>query len=211
MIISHKLKCIFIAIPKTATHAIRFALREHLDESDEEQVGLFVNKSYSDPEIARLKHGHVTCEQLKKSVGEEIWNEYFKFAVIRNPYDRFVSYCAFMYRDREDFHENPQSFMYNSLLSRKTKKHILFKPQSEFVCDSHGELMIDYAGKYENLQESYDHICGQLGIKSQELQKVNTSKHLRYTDYYNDELKQMVAEMYDSDFINLGYPKETYM
>jgi hypothetical protein len=43
MIISHKHKFIFFAIPRTGTHAIRFALRPFLGEEDWEQVGLFKN------------------------------------------------------------------------------------------------------------------------------------------------------------------------
>lgn len=208
MIISHKLKCIFFAIPKTATHAIRIALRPHLDEADEEQVGLFVQKSFSDPEIAKLGHGHITCMQLKPSIGDEIWDSYYKFSFVRNPYDRFVSYCAFMNRQNPDFHDNPQSYMYNALLARQTKKHILFKPQYEFICDESGNLMIDYKGQYEDLQGGYNHIAQELNISTEELDQVNGSKHEHYSTYYNDELKELVYKMYLKDFELLGYSKD---
>ena len=45
MIISHQHRFIFVAVPKTGTHSVRQALREHLDHEDIEQVGLFVNKA----------------------------------------------------------------------------------------------------------------------------------------------------------------------
>ena len=44
MIISHEHRFVFTAIPKTGTHSVRQALREHMSEADLEQVGLFVNK-----------------------------------------------------------------------------------------------------------------------------------------------------------------------
>ena len=45
MIISHQHRFIFAAVPKTGTHSVRQALREHMSEEDIEQVGLFVAKS----------------------------------------------------------------------------------------------------------------------------------------------------------------------
>jgi len=205
MIISHSLKCIFIAIPKTATHAIRNGLRPYLSDKDEEQVGLFEKKQFSDPEIAEIKHGHITCQQLKKSIGEDTWNSYYKFSIVRNPFDRFVSYCAFMFKNNPSFHQNPQNFMHNVLLDEKQKEHILFKPQHEFIFDQKDKLQIDYLGKYENLQTSFNHICNQIGIEKNKLIKINASKHLSYKNYYNKELKELVLEVYKKDFNLLNY------
>lgn len=207
MILSHKLKCIFFAIPKTATHAIRNGIRPHLEEGDEEQVGLFVQKRYSETAIAQIGHGHITCQQLKASVGDEIWNSYFKFSFVRNPYDRFVSYCAFMQRNNPDFKERPQNYMYHALMNKKSLKHILFRPQSEFVCDPDDKSMVDYIGRYESLQASYDEVCLRLNISKSPLIHINESNHQPYRDYYNDELREMVYKMYKNDF-ELFYPDE---
>ncbi len=47
MIISHRHRYIFFAVPKTGTHSVRTALRPYMDEADQEQVGLFVQKRFS--------------------------------------------------------------------------------------------------------------------------------------------------------------------
>ena len=99
MIISHRHRFIFFAIPKTGTHSIRRALRPHLADTDLEQVGLFENRQFPYPELARLKHGHINVEQIRPALGEACFTEYFKFAFVRNPFDRYVSYCAFISRD----------------------------------------------------------------------------------------------------------------
>ena len=57
MIISHQHRFVFAAIPKTGTHSVRQALREHLSADDLEQVGLFVNKRFPFEELAAIKHG----------------------------------------------------------------------------------------------------------------------------------------------------------
>jgi hypothetical protein len=98
MIISHQHRFVFAAIPKTGTHSVRQALREHLSADDLEQVGLFVNKRFPFDELAAIKHGHISLEQIRPFLGEQAFADYFKFAFVRNPFDRFVSYCAFMTR-----------------------------------------------------------------------------------------------------------------
>ena len=52
MIVSHRHRFIFAAVPKTGTHAVRQALREQMGEEDVEQVGLFVNRRFPWAELA---------------------------------------------------------------------------------------------------------------------------------------------------------------
>ena len=54
MIVSHAHRYVFVPIPKTGTHAVRQALREHMGPDDIEQVGLFVNRKFPWPELAAL-------------------------------------------------------------------------------------------------------------------------------------------------------------
>jgi hypothetical protein len=98
MIISHQHRFIFAAVPKTGTHAVRRALRAHLAPGDEEQVALFENKRFVDPMLARIEHGHLPLALLRERMGAEVFAGYFRFGFVRNPHDRFVSYCAFMTR-----------------------------------------------------------------------------------------------------------------
>ena len=51
MIISKAHKFVFAAIPKTGTHSVRRALREHMDAGDLEQVGLFIQRAFFFPEM----------------------------------------------------------------------------------------------------------------------------------------------------------------
>ena len=88
MIVSFRHKFIFVAIPKTGTHAVRQALREHLGPEDIEQVGLFVDKRFPMPELAQLEHGHISLQQLRAHLPPEQFDSFFKFAFVRNPFDR---------------------------------------------------------------------------------------------------------------------------
>ena len=54
-----------------------------------------------------MQHGHISLQQVRPFLGEEAFASYFKFAFVRNPFDRFVSYCAFMTRESDIFARNP--------------------------------------------------------------------------------------------------------
>ena len=205
MIISHKHKFIFFAIPKTGTHSVRQALREHFGPDDIEQVGLFVQKRFSFPELKDFSSGHVSVKQIQPIIGDAVFNEYFKFAFVRNPFDRFVSYCSFMSRDTGAFAANPKEFMKYILMQLKPLDHLLFKPQCEFVVDQDEKLAVNFIGRNESMHNSYDEICSKIGIPSATLGLVNSSLHRPYMEYYDSETLELVTNQYKKDFDLFGY------
>ncbi|HEY0662960.1 MAG TPA: sulfotransferase family 2 domain-containing protein [Lysobacter sp.] len=205
MIISHQHRFIFAAIPKTGTHSVRQALREHLSADDLEQVGLFVNKRFPFEELAAIRHGHITLQQIRPFLGEDAFSGYFKFAFVRNPFDRFVSYCAFMTRADDAFNQNPRAVMRQILFQVRPLQHVLFWPQHSFVVDGEGQMLAEYVGRVEEMQASYDVICARLGIPSTELGQVNRSRRGSYRDYYDQELIDGVADLYRRDLELFGY------
>ncbi|GAB3363914.1 sulfotransferase family 2 domain-containing protein [Lysobacter rhizosphaerae] len=205
MIISHQHRFIFAAIPKTGTHSVRQALREHMSDEDLEQVGLFVNKRFPFEELASIKHGHITLDQIRPFVGEEAFASYLKFAFVRNPFDRFVSYCAFMTRANDAFNQKPQAVMRHILFEARPMQHILFVPQHTFVTDRDGRMLADMVGRVEDMQASYDSLCARIGIPSRSLEQVNSSRRGSYRDYYDQQLIDGVAELYRRDLELFDY------
>ena len=204
MIVSARHKFIFVAIPKTGTHAVRRALREHMGPEDLEQVGLFVKRQFPIPELAQLQHGHLSLQQVQPYFKPDDWASFFKFAFVRNPFDRFISYCAFMTREQGQFERDPQRVMRN-IIGRAPWNHVLFQPQFTFVTDELGELATDYIGRVEEMQKSYDEICARIGIPTAPLERVNPSKRLDYRQYYDQELIDWVAKLYARDLEMFGY------
>lgn len=205
MILSHRHRFIFFAIPKTGTHAIRFALRDHLGEADEEQVRLFVHKAMPYPEIARIGHGHISWQEISAVVGPEVLEACFKFTIVRNPWERFVSYCAFMHKNVDWFADDPQRAMMDVLTRPEPRAHIGFRPQHTFVCDEAGRIRVDFVGRHETMQASYEEICARIGLPTVTLQHLNTSVHGPWRDYYTADLRARVAELYARDIELFGY------
>ncbi len=205
MIISHKHKYIFVAIPKTGTHAIRFALREFLGENDLEQVGLFVQRRFPFKQTAHIKHGHIKCKEIKEVLGSGVWQDYFKFSFVRNPWDRYISYCFFMHRNNREFLSDPYKYLQMTIDDTTHHDRIHFIAQHEFIYDDVGNPMVDYVGRYEDLQNSYKFICKEIGIPYRDLVKVNSSKHLPYRQYYDMVLTNKVGRFYQRDVELLNY------
>jgi len=208
MIVSHRHRFIFAAVPKTGTHSVRRALREDLDDGDLEQVGLFVDKSFPWADLAAIGDGHLSLRQVRPYLGEDVFGGYFKFAFVRNPFDRFVSYCAFMRGDDDVFEQRPREVMRRFLFEDPPEHHVLFQSQASLLVDEDGEtLLTDGIGRVEEMQASYDAICARIGIPSRPLDRVNGSRHGDYRRYYDRALIDGVAARYaqDLDLFRYGF------
>ena len=209
MIVSHRHQFIFAAVPKTGTHAVRQALREQMGEGDLEQVGLFVDRRFPWEELAGIRHGHLSLRQVRPHLGEAAFGAYVKFAFVRNPFDRFVSYCAFMLRDGDVFQRRPRDVMRHFLFQQPPEQHILFQPQASLLADEDGKtLLTDQFGRVEEMQASYDSLCARIGIAARPLDRVNASTHGDYRLYYDKQLIDGVAARYAQDIELFGYSFE---
>ena len=205
MIVSHLHRFIFVAMPKTGTHSVRQALREHLGPEDIEQVGLFVNKRFPYDELAKVRHGHLSVREVRPYLGDAVCDAYLKFSFVRNPFDRFVSYCAFMTRQHGAFERDPQGTMRRILFEVRPMDHVHFQPQHTLLVDADGRLEMDIVGRVETMQDSYDEVCARIGIPGRALDKVNSSRRGDYRQYYDQALIDGVAELYRRDLELFDY------
>lgn len=209
MIVSHRHRFIFAAVPKTGTHSVRRVLREQMGDEDVEQVGLFVNKRFPWQDLAAIQHGHLSLRHVRPYVGEAAFAGYVKFAFVRNPFDRFVSYCAFMLRDGDVFQQRPRDVMRHFLFRAPPERHILFQPQASLLVDEDGRtLLTDEIGRVEDMQGSFDAICARIGIPSHSLDRVNGTRRGDYRTYYDRDLIDGVAARYAQDLELFGYTFE---
>ena len=207
MIVSHRHRFIFFAVPRTGTHAIRTALRGCLGPDDWQQQSLTERVRLPVPALARIGHGHITLRQLRACLPEAICRDYFKFACVRDPYERFVSACAMLNRRNPGYAGNETSFMKRALGVRRFRERALVRPQTDMLVEERGALGMDFIGRYETLQQSFDEACRHLGITAPPLSLSNATAHGAWRDYYDDDLLRVVTGFYARDFDALGYER----
>ena len=158
--------------------------------------------------------GHPTFSEIQTKYD---LSNYFKFTFVRNPWDRFVS--TFFYLKKNEKNEKVlniarkkvsdhsfTSFVKKKLHLEKTEfdefYFIHFRPQIHFLESLDN---IDFIGRFENLHEDFDTICDKIGMPRQQLPHFNKTKHKSYTEYYDEETKQIVAEVFTKDIEYFGY------
>ena len=132
---------------------------------------------------------------------------YFSFSIVRNPWDRLVS-CWMQKIIRQEptekqFRKGTRWELNYQKPSFKDFTRIISDDEN-ITKDKHWDLYfniipvsdIDFIGRFENLQEDFNTICDKIGIPQQKLPHKNKSKHKHYTEYYDEETKQIVAERY---------------
>jgi hypothetical protein len=196
MITSPKYKFVFIAPEKTGTTSIHDVL-ENI-EDDKKIVGEIVPKDHNN----YLYSKHTSCSEFQDNHFEFI--DYFKFAFVRNPWDRVVSWYNFsMYLSNLENVEKERNISGKDFLSYIKEFQNIWgneqQNQYEFT------KCCDFIGRYENLQNDFNMICDKIGIPQQKLPHKNKTKHKCYTEYYDDETREVVAKKFAKDIEYFGY------
>jgi len=141
-------------------------------------------------------------------------NQYFQFAICRNPWDRALSNYKMFTGHSDDPHEvikvkqmeqfikNPEKMSFLEFL-HFTNTHDNHHWQTQ--CSFLEGVDVDFVGRFENLQHDFDIICNKIGTPHKKLPHKNTTKRNHYVEYYNDETRQIVAEKYAKDIEYFGY------
>ena len=158
------------------------------------------------PDLARQDHGHISAADIQPHLTREVWNSYFKFAFVRNPFDRFISAMAFF--RPQLFKANAKACIQEVLFAQKKGRHFLFLPQEHWMKDQAHQFSMDFVGKYENLSLDFDKIMHHIGLPATSLQPQNSASHAPYAQYYDAELTTLVQQLYQHDFKAFNYPTE---
>lgn len=81
------------------------------------------------------------------------------------------------------------------------------KLQISYVLDADDNMIIDYIGRFESLEQDFRNIVDKIGLRDVTLPKVNVSKHRGYEEYYTEESARRVYELWQPDFDVLGYDR----
>lgn len=159
---------------------------------------------------------HVTVQEYRLANPKKFAN-FFKFAFVRNPFDRLLSSYAFlkaggMNHDDARFarrHVSPfetfEHFLTEGFTrSEETRAWIHFRTQTEFICDSDGRNLMDFTGRFEQLPQDYARVASRFG-KPTDLPVTNRSDRGDYKAAYTDSMREIAERFYQSDLQTFGY------
>ena len=206
VIVSHRHRFVFLAVPRTASHAVRAALAPLLGPEDWQQEALRLRLRSPLPGLAAIRHGHASARQASAELPATLWRDYFKFAFVRDPFDRFVSICAMLNKRNPGYVGRERAFMKQALARSRFRSRVLVRPQTAMLVDADGGIALDCLGRYECLDASFRGICKRLGIPPRVLGRHNASiAGTPAAAIYDAELQAMVGSFYRRDFELLGY------
>jgi hypothetical protein len=193
--ICHNRKIVFIHIPRTAGLSIEHYLFPDYDFNDKRNKTLMYGW---DKKSGWLNH--LTCNEIRMNgyLSESKYNEYFKFAFVRNPWERLVSEYAWKFGN--DFKKFRQfcidifegNYKIWNVYYRESLAFIQhIKPQYKFIYNDSGSMEIDFCGRYENLEMDFRQICQMTGLKYKRLPFYNKSVHMYYTNYYDQYTREL--------------------
>lgn len=212
--ISHKYQCIFIEVPKTGSSSIRKIIGEPLRPHAgiaEIRLHLQHYMPTSHRSLAtKLLSAIYFCfpDKIKKQRGERMFNTYFKFGFVRNPWDRIVS----LYLRREGIQKR-KSITFDEFIAEATHSSttcinsLPYRSQRDWLCDSSGTLLVDYVGRFENLSADWRIIAQKINAPTHlSHERQNTDiKRPHYTSFYSQKTKQIVADRFRHDIEAFGY------
>ena len=196
MIVSHSHKFVFVKTPKTAGTSIVSAIRRFTDIS-------LRNYDMGDHE----KYYDIIQKNSK-------FENYFSFSFVRNPWDLRLSRYFYLKNIEVPMKKQKGEVYDETILQTDNFKDWCkigswFPADNEgqysFMCNKNEEFSVDFVGRYENLTDDFNQICDTLNLKINILPSENTTKHKHYTEYYDEETKQIVAEKYAKDIEYFGY------
>ncbi|HDZ4294319.1 TPA: sulfotransferase family 2 domain-containing protein [Campylobacter jejuni] len=194
-----KYSCIFIHVPKVAGTSIERVVFE----TDKWLVGHVRALDYINQDKNKFE-------------------SYFSFAFVRNPFDRIVSAFHYLKKgggndyDKNWADENLKDFdtfeqFVLALKNRSIKDRILswqhFTPQYKFICDENKNILVNFIGKLENINNDFKIVKNELNF-DRNLIHSNSSKHEIFLNYYNEKTYNIIAELYKEDFALFDYDLE---
>ena len=223
--ISFKDKYIFTHVPRTAGTSIEYALRE---------ISSPENLTGRDPEdpMSFLTAQHVRLPKLINMAAEvniDI-SDYFKFTFTRNPWDRLVSYYYYDHlSSRLQTGADSKYMEFDEWVARELGPNSRgYLSEGTLFCTYPGyetkEILSDYIGRFENLQDDFDNICDRLKIPRSQLtvQRATNDietcpwhvqnnfkvykREIPVSDHYTTAMVERLRPYFSVEIDLLGYP-----
>lgn len=211
MIASHQHRFIFLKTRKTAGTSVEIALSQVCgpddiiteispeDEALRMAAGGRGPQNFESPPLPRKAYNHMGAKATRDLVGAQAWQDYFTFAIERNPWDAVVSLYFWKYKDRDelpDFEAYVQEIWIEQLANNRRLYRI------------RGKMALDRVLRYENLDAELREVWAHLDLPG-EPDLPRAKGHARpaghYRELYSATSRQRVADVFADTIDAFGY------
>jgi chondroitin 4-sulfotransferase 11 len=225
-VVSQEHRFVYFIVPKVACTSIKTALTPlfDLDASEEALIREDSRVDGIPREVHRFfraRHHSINKRRLLRGLQRGHYDGYFKFAFVRNPWDRLLScylqkiapggqglgrydYGSIQLRYGMPFPEFVEAV--HQISDEEADRH--FRSQHTTVCGPDDKIMADFVGRFENLEEDFAHVVGKIGASHLELPHLLPSKARgarSYRDFYDDETAERIGERFRKDAEIFGF------
>ena len=236
MLISHRKQFIFTKTVKTAGTSVESYFEQYCMPDGEWQKSHFRNEYVSQAGIIGYRgldssvsiwRNHMSAQSIRDLIGQDIWERYFKFTVVRNPFDKLISMFFMLENEKQNYNDTqPLKTLTKLILGRgKLFNGVNEKTEIErFRCwirqggsiidrDKYlidGEECVDYFIRFEDLHKDMKHVCACLSIPFEpsaipEFKKGIRHSKLQIQDYYDHETEKIARKLYAWELERFGY------
>lgn len=213
-------KILFIHITKAAGSSIEKALGLDVNRVEEAYNKENLVHFFWKGGVKLEEVQHYTLDQLirRQLVSLDVADSYFKFVIVRNPFDRCVSewkYQTKMYKEKGWFAYKNKVLKNGSF--EEYVKHLYFmyekgvlnnrahdRQQYLYVYDGKGTSVVDFVGRFENILADWGIIKTKTGLEV-DLPCENNGVREHYQVYYNKKTRAMVEKIYKKDLKLFDY------
>jgi len=229
VLVSHRYRFIYTKTAKTAGTSVesffeRFCMPEgtwqqtHARAEHVSAEGIIGLRSGEIPN-GTTWWNHMPAALIRDRIGQEIWDSYFKFCVVRNPFDKCVS--AFCHLGRNYEKTAAGSGVRRSLSRLRGERpnweqrrftnylrHEMPVDRDKYLID--GEFCMDDVIRFERLEPDIQRICRRIGVEYEASFlprfKMGFRSGLATVDaLFTDESRELVEEKFAFELRYFGY------
>ena len=236
MLISHRKRFIYTKTVKTAGTSIEsyfepYCMREgewtfaHARPEYVSEAGIIGIRTGEPLELQGVTWwNHMPARTIRALIGDALWNDYFKFCVVRNPFDAMVSAYRFFWASKQSSRPRADGYLsrITSAFSKSNgldelrdsfeswlKSVSLPLDQNKYRID--GRLCVDAVIRYESLFDGIRDVCQRLNIpfRPESLPHLKKSEKPEFPleSYYTRTSLELVERAYRFELDTFGYGK----
>lgn len=222
MPISSDFKTIFVHIPKNAGTSIeKYLGMGHIDQlyshhPIKDTTLSYEKYKFSAAELFHVENicpQHLDAKSLQKIINPNIFDSFYKFAVIGNPYNRMISeYYYVQANDHARYNPykrlNFEQFLDKAFAASKEEQLTIFDGhlllQTSFILSNEGSILVDQIFTMENIPELEAKLKQITGLTFN-LPTARASPNVDSAALLTPQAKDLIYRRFKTDFQLLGY------